>query len=146
MSCSIAQFLKILIVSIYTNRLDAERSGANFFTRLKKSPKKIFTRRIFVNVYAVAIKKLNLGFRVFLTLVACANAQGEINMPPSELSKYLGVSRQTIGNHLRNLVESNVLKYKYSGKGIINPEFYYIGAETDRPTVLSRYSTFKSDF
>ena len=67
-------------------------------------------------------------------------------MPLPTLAKYLNVSRQTIGKHLKNLVECNVLKYKYSGKGIINPDFYYKGSTSEKEFSEQKYKQFKTDF
>ncbi len=95
---------------------------------------------------AINISPLDLSMRLFTTLVTCADDAGHINIPQPELAKYLSVSRQTIGNHLHKLCDSNILKFKFSGKGMLNPDFIYKGDYAMRHNVVDEFTSFKSDF
>ncbi|MBQ3492498.1 MAG: hypothetical protein IJA88_00140 [Clostridia bacterium] len=96
-----------------------------------------------------AIKKnfnlLGVEIKIFFTLALCADANGIANVNKDKLSKYIKVSRQTIGKYMRTFAGCNILKYKYSGKTFFNPEFYYTGPEELRAKVQEDYLRFKSD-
>lgn len=88
---------------------------------------------------------LDIGVKVFLTLVLCARDNGEIELKKSDVAGYLDVSRQTVGKHIKSFAEANMLKYKFSGKGIFNPDFYYKGSLEEKVTAKELYERFKSD-
>ena len=87
---------------------------------------------------------LDTGLKIFLSLVLCADENGAVRVSQNELGKYLSISRQTVGKHIKTFVDCNMLKYKYSGETLFNPEFYFNGA-TDLNIAVERYNKFKSD-
>lgn len=87
---------------------------------------------------------LDTGLKVFLTLVLGADENGAVRTNQSELSKYLSISRQTVGKHIKTFVDCNMLKYKYSGDTLFNPEFYFNGV-TDLNSAIEKYKEFESD-
>ncbi len=89
--------------------------------------------------------KLGIEIRIFFTLVLCADKKGRIKAEKKELQKYLKVSIQTIGKYIRGFVECNMMKYKYSGEAMLNPDFYYTGEEEQRASIREEYKEFKSD-
>lgn len=84
--------------------------------------------------------------QLFLMLICCANRNNKISLSQDNLAKYLKVSRQTIGKHLHTFAACEMLKYKFSGVGIINPEFYYVGDSLGLEEAKKDYAAFKSDF
>lgn len=96
-----------------------------------------------------AIKKnfsnLDIGLKVFFTIILCADENGSVRLRQTDISKYLKVSRQTVGKHIRSFVDCDMLKYKYSGEAMLNPSFYYSGSEERRQDILKLYNEFKSD-
>ena len=101
-----------------------------------------------MNVMAInkkAFKELDVGVRILCTLVLCADANGEINLNKSVIANYLKVSRQTVGKHIKSFAEANMLKFKFSGRGWLNPEFLYNGPPEEKNVALNGYQNFKSD-
>ncbi len=88
---------------------------------------------------------LGIELQLFFTLVLVADENGAIKVKKSDLAKYLRTSAQTVGKYLKVLASCNILKYKYSGDGIFNPSFYYVGKEESKVAVLRAYANFKSD-
>ena len=89
--------------------------------------------------------KLDTGVRILLILFACTQSDNVINLKKSTIATGAGTSRQTVGNHIKTFAETGALKYKYSGVGMFNPEFYYQGPVETREEVQRRYDLFKSD-
>ncbi len=55
------------------------------------------------------------------------------------------VSARTVRGWLNILAKSGAIKYKYSGKMIINPHYVFDGTENDFFTAVKRWEEFKSD-
>ena len=84
--------------------------------------------------------------KIFFTLILCADAEngaGEVNKV--RIAKYLKTTPQTVGKYLKTFVECNMIKYKYSGRFSINPDFYYVGPVEKRERAITDYAQFKSD-
>ena len=95
-----------------------------------------------------AIKKnfnqLGIELKIFFMLKTCADKNGQILIDKNGLAKYFNVSRQTVGKYLKTFAEVGMIKYKYSGKAMFNPDFY----SSDRVNyedVKRLYNEFKSD-
>ena len=91
-------------------------------------------------------KNLTVPMKIFFTLITCADSLGKINLRQEELARYVGTSRQTVGKYIGDFVACNMLKFKYSGKGIINPEFMFNGPKEQFNVAKKTYEEFKSDF
>ncbi len=89
--------------------------------------------------------KLGIEIKIFFILVLCADKKGRIKVEKKELQKHLKVSVQTIGKYIRAFVECNMMKYKYSGEAMLNPDFYYTGEDLQRASIREEYKAFKSD-
>lgn len=99
-----------------------------------------------MNVTALKkIDNLNVGVKLFLTLISLCAPDGTVTITKTALAKYLKTSRQTVGAYLTEFAESGILKYKYSGSIRFNPEFYYIGDGAERDKAFEEYKNFKSD-
>lgn len=96
-------------------------------------------------IYNQNFKNLDTGVRILLTLFACTQSDNVIELSKSKISAGVGTSRQTVGNHIKRFCDTGALKYKYSGRGMFNPDFYYQGPEELRAQVKERYDRFKSD-
>lgn len=89
--------------------------------------------------------KLGIEIKIFFIFTLLADKKGRIRAEKKELQKYLKVSIQTIGKYIRTFVECNMMKYKYSGEAMFNPDFYYTGEESQRASIQEEYKAFKSD-
>lgn len=98
-----------------------------------------------INAIKKNFNKLGIELKVFFTIVLCADKNGAIKLEKNKISRYLKISVQTVGKYIRTFVECDIMKYKYSGEGMINPEFYYVGEESQRNVVIESYERFKSD-
>ena len=99
-----------------------------------------------VNAIKANFNKLGIEMKIFFTLILCADAKngaGEVNKV--RIAKYLKTSPQTVGKYLKNFVECNMIKYKYSGRFAINPDFYYVGPTETKERAKYGYAQFKSD-
>ena len=74
-----------------------------------------------------------------------AAPDGSFEIRKTVLAEYVKVSRQTVGEHLNTFAKCNLLKRKYSGKGLFNPNFYYVGPEELKAQAQIEYKSFKSD-
>ena len=98
----------------------------------------------------VATIKKNFGelggeMKVFFLFVLCADKNGAVSLEKEKIVKRLGISRQTVGKYINGFVTCGMMKYKYSGKAMFNPDFMYVGPEEERARVKEKYAEFKSD-
>ena len=95
-----------------------------------------------------AIKKnfnqLGIELKIFFMIKLCADKNGKIVIDRDGLSKYFNVSKQTVGKYLKTFAEVGMIKYKYSGKAIFNPDFY-CSERANYEDVKKLYNEFKSD-
>ena len=100
-----------------------------------------------MNVSEIKEKFATLGveLQLFLTLVLVADENGAIKVKKTDLAKYLRTTAQTVGKYLKTFAGAKMIKYKYSGDGIINPAFYYTGPPERKAEIIERYTNFNSD-
>lgn len=98
-----------------------------------------------IDTSKIDLTMLDTGIRVLFKLIAIAGAHGEIKTNKSTLAEELGKSRECIAQHINRLASAKILKYKYSGVAILNPEVIYVGADADYALSLALYQKFKSD-
>ena len=99
-------------------------------------------------MYIFAIKNfgdLPTSTKILFALMGLSSADGKFDIKKSKLAEYVNVSKQTVGEHLNTFVKCNLLKRKYGGKGIFNPDIYYMGAPELKAKALADYKEFKSD-
>lgn len=88
--------------------------------------------------------ELGLEMKVFLTLLLCAgNGAGKVGK--KDLAKYLKATPQTVGKYLKTFTTCDMIKYRYNGEIMFNPEFYYVGPADEMAQAIQKYNTFKSD-
>ena len=100
-----------------------------------------------INVKGVVknFKTLDTGTKILFLILATASPSGEFTRRKRELANYLNVSEQTVGRYLKTYVDCEILKFKYSGKGWVNPKFSYAGELDAFPQAVNGYENFKSD-
>lgn len=100
-----------------------------------------------MNVRAIKknFKGLDVGIKVFFTLVLASRPDGTVDLSKTRISECLNVSRQTVGRHIKTFADCGILKYKFSGKGMFNPDFYYVGPPEQKQRAQEDYARFKSD-
>ncbi len=90
-------------------------------------------------------KNLDISYRTLFMLLACADDKGIIRLNQETFAKGIHTSRQSVGSHLKKLALSNILKYKYSGFIMFNPDVIFFGSEEDKKQARSEYASFVSD-
>lgn len=88
---------------------------------------------------------LHVSVKTLLTLFSVADSEGKIECTAQALAKYLKSTRQTVSTYIKDYVNSDIMKYKYSGSARLNPIFYYNGKPEDFARVCMEYENFKSD-
>ncbi len=98
-----------------------------------------------VDIIKKNLNKLGIEMKTFFTLLYIVDKNGRTKIKKNVIGKYLNVSPQTVGKYLKAFVDCEMIKYKYSGELIINPDFYYVGAVENLSSVREQYQNFKSD-
>lgn len=100
-----------------------------------------------IDVTAVKnFQALHVSQRLFFMLCAVAGDDGAFKIKTSNVAERIGTSERTVRTYLKNYTDCNVIKFKYSGSGRINPDFYYTGELSRFSETRKEYSDFKSDF
>ncbi len=100
-----------------------------------------------IDVNAVKnFKTLHVSERLLFLIFSIACADGGFRLKISDLANRAGTSERTARTYLKNYVDCDVLKLKYSGTGRINPNFYYTGELSKFSDARKEYADFKSDF
>ena len=100
-----------------------------------------------IDVTAVRnFKALHVSQRLLLTLFSIAGDDGAFRFKTSDMANRIGTSDRTVRTYLKNYTDCDVLKYKYSGSGRLNPNFYYTGNLSRFAETKKEYAEFKSDF
>ncbi len=73
------------------------------------------------------------------------DALNRIEAPKDVLAQKLNVSRRTLSNWIHALVNSGVIKYKYSGSARLNPNIYFNGLKKDYDKAVIEFDRFHSD-
>lgn len=91
------------------------------------------------------INILGVEMKIFLSFINFSDKNGRTCLKKTDLAKVFKTTAQTVGKYIKNLVDVKILKYKYSGEAMLNPEFYYVGDAGELDAVLEAYKNFKSD-
>lgn len=89
--------------------------------------------------------ELDVSTQLLFIILQSLRSDGTVELGKPALSKYLKVSPQTVGKKLLQYVNANIIKYKYSGRMFVNPDFCYKGTMANRENVAKAYVEFKSD-
>lgn len=100
-----------------------------------------------MNIWAIKDKfdKLGIEIKILFTIMLISDENGVSKVEKEKISKYLKTTAQTVGKYLKNFVECDILKFKYNGKTMLNPDFYFNGSESARDNAKKLYQEFKSD-
>lgn len=99
-----------------------------------------------MNVKAVKnFNTLDLGIRLLFLIILGLDDSNKITLKKADMTEFLNVSRQTAGRYIKTFVGCGMLKYKHSGLTFVNPDFYYIGKESERERIKEEYNRFNSD-
>lgn len=90
-------------------------------------------------------KDLNAALRLLFTLVSITDTHGRIRTNKADLSKHTGVCERTVKEHISVLCRCNILKWKYGGVAMLNPDFLFKGEPDEKQAARNDYSAFKSD-
>ena len=91
-------------------------------------------------------KTLHVSQRLLFLIFAIAGHDGAFRCKISDVASAAGTCERTARNYLKNFVECDLLKLKYSGSGRLNPNFYYTGELSRFSDARKDYTDFKSDF
>ncbi len=130
-----------------SKRLDTlENAGIITYRLGKLTINKFFFDGDNIDVTAIKnFKGLNTGVQLLLIILLCTLPNGRTNINKKKFAEYLHITPQSAGIYLRELVQANVIKYKYSGDIAINPDFFYTGENKDLNDVRQNYIKFKSN-
>lgn len=91
-------------------------------------------------------KTLHISQRLLLMIFAITGDDGAFRFRPGDMAKRIETSERTVRGYIKNLVDCDLIKYKYSGSGRINPSFYYTGETAQQEQVKKEYADFRSDY
>ena len=104
--------------------------------------------QVYVNKSEILSEKkkgLRPAVPVFYYLRERVDVNGIVKVSKETIAKELDVCPRTVKNWLYALRRADVLKFKFSGKIMINPEVYFFGEDEQQKNALKLYSEFKSD-
>lgn len=90
-------------------------------------------------------KRLRPAGTLFYYYMEETDKLGRITAQKSNLARIFDVNERTVANWLYALRNENLIKYKYSGKTMLNPDMYFFGSDADYEQAKNEYAQFKSD-
>lgn len=91
------------------------------------------------------ISLLGVEMKIFLSFIRFADRNGKTVLKKTSLAKALNTTPQTVGKYLKVFCDVKLIKYKYSGEAMLNPDFYFAGDVTELDAVRTVYQNFKSN-
>lgn len=91
-------------------------------------------------------KTLHVSQRLLFMIFSLSGDDGAFRFKPSNMAERIGTSERTLRTYLHNFAETGMIKFKYSGMGRVNPNFYYTGELKKFNDARKDYQEFKSDF
>ena len=91
-------------------------------------------------------KTLPIPARLLFMIFFIAGDDGAFRFKCSDMANRIGTSERTVRSYVKVFVDCDLLKYKYSGSGRLNPNFYYAGNLSKFHDDKNAYVEFKSDF
>ena len=102
-----------------------------------------------IEAYKQAFLSRERGVRAARVLfdyyVDAVDCRGYVRRSKAELADALNVSARTVANYIYTLRALDLIKRKYDGRTLLNPDFYFTGSATELDTVKKDYAGFKSD-
>ena len=102
-----------------------------------------------IETYKQAFLRRGRGVRaarvLFDYLSDAVDSRGYIRRRKDELAAALDVSPRTVANYVYTLIDMNLIKRKYDGQTVVNPEYYFTGDAAEFAKAKKEYADFKSD-
>lgn len=88
------------------------------------------------------VRAARVLFDYFIDIV---DSRGSLSRRKGEIATTLNVSRRTVANYIITLRTLNLIKRKYDGRTVLNPNYYYSGDAAELDHVKKIYAEFISD-
>lgn len=102
-----------------------------------------------IETYKQAFLSRERGVRaarvLFDYLSDAVNPRGYVERRKSKIAADLNVSPRTVANYVYTLIDMDLIKRKYDGKTVINPEYCFCGSAAELDAAKKAYADFKSD-
>lgn len=74
-----------------------------------------------------------------------ADSRGYLRRRKSEIAAALNVSDRTVANYILTLRSLNLIKRKYDGRTVLNPDYFFTGNAAELEAAKKVYTEFNSD-
>lgn len=91
------------------------------------------------------VRDLQIQFQILIIILRIASPEGRMRLKTEKFAEYININKSTLKTHIRQFVQSKMIKWKYSGEFFINPEFCYLGNPDDLAKTKEDYAMFRSD-
>lgn len=98
-----------------------------------------------LTIFSERRRNLRPALLLWNLFINIADDVGLIKAKKTDLAASLNVSERTVANWIHALVSVGSIKYKYSGKTLLNPNIYFSGSKKNYKKALQEWKTFKSD-
>ena len=102
-----------------------------------------------IEAYKQAFLSRERGVRAARVLfdyyVDAADSRGYVRRSKSDIAADLNVSPRTVANYIYTLCALGLIKRKYDGRTVLNPDYYYTGDGAALDTIKRDYAGFTSD-
>lgn len=103
-------------------------------------------QNIGVDIYKIyKPKRLCIAYRLLAFLLGLQSKKNRFLVRKEDISDRIDTSEQTVGKYLQELVNANILKYKYRGEIFFNPSVIYLEEPERLEEVQKQYDFFPSD-
>ncbi len=73
------------------------------------------------------------------------DSRGYVRRRKDEIAAALNVSRRTVANYIYTLCALNLIKRKFDGRTVLNPDYYFTGDAAELEKAKKDYAGFTSD-
>lgn len=102
-----------------------------------------------IEAYKQAFLSRERGVRAARVLfdyyVETVDSVGYVRRKKGEIAAALNVSVRTVANYIYTLCAMDLIKRKYDGRTVLNPDYYFTGDAAELETVKRNYAGFTSD-
>lgn len=102
-----------------------------------------------IEAYKQAFLSRERGVRaarvLFDYLADAVDSRGYVRRRKDEIAAALNVSRRTVANYIYTLCALDLIKRKYDGQTVVNPDYYFTGDAAGLDAARKEYAGFKSD-
>jgi len=136
---STKKLLKSVSVDEYINKETGEIEQVGRFVLEDKdfNFEKIWISHLLQSMEALGSKKL----KVAMFLLSVKDDDNYVNLTYQEMMDYTKISRQTITDTIKILIQENFMKKIRNGKYLINPDIMFKGGKNKRMNIMLTYQT-----